>query len=67
MEFLNFNDPLFAAFCISCVVWELIWKSFALWRSAKNNHVAWFICIIVFNTVGILPIFYLLLYRTKKE
>ena len=31
-----------------------------MWRSARNNQLAWFVCIVVFNTMGILPIIYLL-------
>ena len=34
-------------------IWEGVWKS------ARNNQLAWFICITAFNTVGILPIIYL--------
>jgi uncharacterized membrane protein len=47
------------------VIWESIWKLIALWKSARNDHLAWFICIAIFNTVGILPIIYLLIYRKK--
>lgn len=48
-------------------IWESVWKLIALWRSARNDHLAWFICIAIFNTVGILPIIYLLLYRKKVQ
>ena len=48
-------------------IWDLVWKGFALWRSAKNNHGIWFVCLLIFYTVGILPIIYLLLNRTKKS
>jgi len=34
-------------------------KCIGMWKSARNNQLAWFICIAVFNTVGILPIIYL--------
>ncbi|MDD4144600.1 MAG: DUF5652 family protein [Prolixibacteraceae bacterium] len=49
------------------VIWESIWKLIALWKSARNDHLAWFICNAIFNTVGILPIIYLLIYRKKAE
>ena len=29
-----------------------------MWKSARNNQLAWFICLAIFNTVGILPIIY---------
>jgi len=68
MEFINnFSNSQLIAIIIVCAIWELIWRGFALWKAAKNNHIVWFVCIIFFNTVGILPIVYLLLNRTKKE
>lgn len=48
---------------ITLSIWELVWKFTALWKSARNNHLAWFICIAIFNTAGILPIIYILKYR----
>jgi hypothetical protein len=50
---------------IVLAVWEAVWKLIALWKSARNNHLAWFICIAVINTIGILPIIYILMH--KKE
>lgn len=50
---------------ICIMLWETIWKIIAMWRSARNKHLAWFICIAVINTVGILPIIYLLTHRKK--
>jgi len=47
-------------------VWEGVWKGIALWRAARNGHLPWFICIIIFNTVGILPIIYILGFSKKK-
>ena len=70
MEFLDFSNLYFVAIFIAVVgllvIWETVWKGFALWKAARNNHVAWFVCIIVFNTVGILPIIYILLNKDKK-
>ena len=47
-------------------IWELVWKGIALWRAARNGHLAWYICIIIFNTVGILPIIYILGFSKRK-
>lgn len=47
-------------------VWELIWKGIALWRCGRNKHLAWFIVIFIVNTLGILPIIYLLFYDKKR-
>ena len=43
----------------------LIWKAIGLWYSARDKHLAWFIFILIFNTLGILPIIYLLYFRKK--
>ncbi|MEI6122722.1 MAG: DUF5652 family protein [Bacteroidota bacterium] len=53
--------PLLSALAI----WESVWKIIAMWRSARNNHLVWFICIALINTVGILPIVYILTHRKK--
>ncbi len=40
-------------------VWIIVWKLLALWKSARNNHVVWFLLIAVINTIGILEILYI--------
>jgi predicted permease len=40
-------------------IWDGVWKLIAMWKSARNDQLAWFICLAVFNTVGILPILYI--------
>lgn len=52
---------------IILAIWEGIWKLIALWKSARNNELAWFICIALINTIGILPIVYILKNKKKKE
>jgi hypothetical protein len=48
------------------LIWELVWKGLALWQAAKKEQKYWFMAILIFNTVGILPISYLLLERRTK-
>ncbi|MCK5450016.1 hypothetical protein KAI32_04065 [Candidatus Pacearchaeota archaeon] len=51
------------------LVWTLIWKCIGAWKSARNNQLIWFVSFFVFNTVGILPIIYLVWFQqdqTKK-
>lgn len=48
-------------------IWDMVWKLIAMWRAAQNKHLAWFICIFIFNTIGILPIIYILLNREKQD
>jgi len=40
-------------------IWSTIWKGLALWRSARNKHTAWFVVLLLVNTVGILEIIYI--------
>lgn len=54
-------------FLIILAIWDMVWKFIALWKSARNNQLGWFVCIAIFNTVGILPIIYILTHRKKTE
>ena len=49
------------------VTWELVWKAIALWRTSKLNHKIWFVLMLITNTIGILPILYLIFTRKKKK
>lgn len=48
------------------VVWEMVWKLIAMWKAAGKKQLAWFLCIAIFNTVGILPIIYLIINKSCK-
>ncbi len=47
-------------------IWEAIWKGIAMWKSARNTQLAWFVCILIFNTAGILSILYILFFQKRK-
>ena len=49
------------------MVWEIAWKGVALWRAGRNNHLVWFIAILIFNTLGILPIIYIFAFSQKRD
>ncbi len=66
LQSLNENLAGFWPLLICLVVWELVWKIIAMWKSARNNHVGWFICIGLLNTIGILSIVYILRQRKKN-
>jgi len=51
-------NPLLIALAM---MWALVWKGFALWKSAELRQKYWFIAILVVNTFGILEIIYLFL------
>ena len=44
---------------ILLVIWENVWRIIGMWKSGRNKQLAWFICIGILNTAGILPIIYL--------
>lgn len=52
---------------IVLIIWEMVWKTIAMWKAGRNNHLTWFICIAVFNTIGILPIVYIIMSRKKTD
>lgn len=57
------NAPTWLAVLIPIVIllalWDVVWKLIGMWKSGRNNQLAWFICLAIFNTAGILPIIYL--------
>ena len=48
-------------------IWDSVWKLIALWKSAQRKQLLWFICIAIFNTLGILPIVYLALNKSTQQ
>lgn len=49
--------------------WDLAWRGFALWKAARNSQRYWFVALLIINSVGILPIIYILylkFFRKKK-
>ena len=61
-----FTNPIIITLIVVVAIWDAIWKLIGLWKSARNNDLVWFVCIAIFNTVGILPIIYILS-KKKKE
>jgi len=49
------------------VIWSAIWKLLALWKSARKNHIIWFILLAFINTVGILEILYIYIFSDMKS
>ncbi len=48
-------------------MWELIWKGLALYQSAREDDRVWFVAILFINSLGLLPIFYLIIKRFRKR
>jgi hypothetical protein len=57
---------LFITVIILLAIWDGVWKLIALWKSARHDQLAWFICLAIFNTAGILPILYILFFQKNK-
>ena len=63
------KTPLLILICsiiLLVAIWDGVWKLIALWKSARNNQLAWFVCLAIFNTAGILPILYILLFQKTE-
>ena len=48
-------------------IWVLPWKGMALWKSAREGSKAWFVVLLLLNTVGILDILYIYVFSKKKS
>lgn len=47
------------------ILLDTVLRLMAMWKSAGKKQLAWFICLGIFNTVGILPAIYLILHRNS--
>ena len=48
------------------VLIEVVLKGLAMWKAAEKHSKVWFWCLLVINTMGILPLVYLLMNRRKR-
>ena len=48
------------------LIWSIVWKGLALWKSARTDSKIWFIVFLVVNTLGILEILYLYVFSKKS-
>ncbi|MBU0687543.1 MAG: hypothetical protein KKB81_06840 [Candidatus Margulisbacteria bacterium] len=47
------------------IIWSLAWKGVALWKSARNNQLGWFLAVLLINLVGALEIIYIAFFQKK--
>ena len=45
--------------------WVFPWKAVALWKSARNGHIWWFLAILFINTLAILEILYIFVFSRR--
>ncbi len=48
-------------------VFDAVLKIIGMWKSARRSQTGWFVCLAIFNTLGILPIIYFLTGGKKPE
>ena len=53
-------------FVVLSVAWTIPWKGVALWKSARNKHLVWFIVMLIVNTLAILEIIYIFGFSKRK-
>jgi len=58
MMYSLYNSNTFSIILLLLAIWTIPWKGYALWLAVKRNQKAWFIVLLILNTVGILEIFY---------
>ena len=46
-------------------IWTLIWKGMALWHAARSKQKGWFIVMLIINSMGLIPIIYLLWFKNE--
>jgi len=62
------NYPFFAENSILLLIillWNVVWKGLALWKSARNNQMYWFFALLIINTIGVLEIIYLVFFQKE--
>jgi hypothetical protein len=62
-QFLNQNSLMLALI----ILWTLPWKGVALWKAARRGEKAWFVCLMIINTIGLLEILYIFAFSKKKK
>lgn len=66
IELLTNNQLLFWLIILTGL-WTLPWKGVALWKSAKNNQKAWFIALLIVNSLAVLEILYIFIFSKKSR
>lgn len=63
----NYNNPLLWRLMIPLAVVDLILRGFALWHSARREQKVWFVALLIVNSVGILPLIYLVFFKNGSS
>lgn len=41
------------------ILWSMVWKAIAMWKAARRGETAWYVVLLLLNTLGILDIIYI--------
>lgn len=52
---------------VVALVWDLVWRGLALWKSGRRNQPVWFVALFIINSLGILPIIYIVINAGTKD
>lgn len=63
MDITNLSTP----WVVLVLLWSLVWKGLALWRAARRGETAWYVVLLIINTIGILEIIYYFLVAKSDE
>lgn len=74
MNYMNYWGGSFPVFpflgiliLIPLMIWSIVWKGWALWKSARAGSKGWFIVLLIVNTLGILDILYIYIFSKKRS
>ncbi len=59
------NDNL--SIIVLLLMIDYILKAIALWISARKNSKVWFCLLLILNTIGILPLFYIFYFSRQEK
>lgn len=49
------------------MLWTMVWQGIGLWYAAKHQQKGWYIALFVLNTLGLLPIIYLIWFKPRER
>lgn len=63
----SYSNSWFGFLLVPLLLWSLVWKGLALYKSARREDKVWFVALLVINTMGILEILYYFLFSNGKS
>ena len=59
------NISEYLPYLIPLVFIDIVLRSFALWHAARAGRKVWFVVLLIANTMGILPLIYLVFFKKQ--